>query len=338
MKTSLQKIIGVLALGVIAFALAFWLYKENTNVTPTVNNETGKTRLISVVATFYPLEELARLVGGERVTVRSIVPAGAEPHDYEPSQKDILAAYEADIFLLNGAGIDPWAEKIRPELERRGVKVIQMSELVSLLPAMYEDEEDQHEGEEINDAHSEEGESKESEFDPHYWLDPVWMEEEVRAITDALMARDSTNREGYIQRRDALLAELRNLDQEYQSGLIACRLDTVITSHNAFSYLSKRYGFTTVSISGISPEAEPSPRRLVELAQMIQVKGIRHIFFETLVSPKVSETLARETGAQTLVFNPLEGLTKAERAAGENYFTLMRQNLANLQTALQCQR
>lgn len=326
MKISLQKIIGVLALGVIAFALAFWLYKENTNVTPMVNNETGITSPISVVATFYPLEAFARLVGGERVTVRSIVPAGAEPHDYEPSQKDILAVYEAEIFLLNGAGIDPWAEKIRPELERRGVKVIKMSELVSLLPVTEEEEEHQQE------------ESEESEFDPHYWLDPVWMEETVRAIANALIARDSQSREEYIQRRDVTLTELRHLDQEYQNALTACRLDTVITSHNAFSYLGKRYGFTTVSISGISPETEPSPRRLVELAQMIQVKGIRHIFFETLVSPKVSETLARETGAQTLVFNPLEGLTDAERAAGENYFTLMRQNLANLQTALQCQK
>jgi len=314
----MQKIIGLLSLGVVAIVVAFLWNKDTLKQTV---KKTPEASEISVIATFYPLEELARSVGGERVTVRSIVPAGAEPHEYEPSTQDILSVYESDIFLLNGAGVDVWAEKIRPELEQRGVKVRQMSEIISLLSR----------------ASEEEAEEEESPYDPHFWLDPVYVEEEVKAIATTFVERDPAGEAEYFQRRDETLSKLSALDNDYRSGLKECRQNTIITSHNAFSYLAKRYGFATISISGISPEAEPSPRRMAELTQTIRDKKIKYVFFETLVSPKVSETLAREAGVQTLVFNPLEGLTDEERRTGENYFSIMKKNLDNLRTALECQ-
>ena len=283
---------------------------------------------ISVVATFYPLEDFARAVGGNRAEVTSIVPAGAEPHEYEPTPQDILKAYQADIVLLNGAGVDAWAEKIRPELEQRGIKVVQMSELMTLLPGAHEEEEEGAEAEE----------HEESPFDPHFWLDPKSVEKEVAAIRDAFVSRDPAGKAVYDRNSEAFLANLEGLDASYRMGLASCELHSVVTSHNAFSYMGQRYGFETIPLAGLSPESEPSSRRLAEVAQLVKEQGIKHVFFETLVNPKLAQTLATETGAEPLVFNPLEGLTDEERAAGENYLSIMKQNLENLKTALQCQK
>lgn len=272
---------------------------------------------ISIVATFYPLQDFAESVGGDAVRVRSIVPAGTEPHDYEPTPQDIVSIYQADIFLLNGAGIDAWAEKIRPELERRGVTVVQMSEVVALLSAK-----------------AREGETQ--VFDPHFWLDPVWVQKEAEALRDALILRDPSRADAYAENARRYIALLADLDREYREGLQRCELHTIVTSHQAFAYLAQRYGFEVISISGISLEAEVSPRALAEIAGTVRRLGLRYIFFETLVSPKIAETLAEEVGAQTLVFNPLEGLTDEERQAGKDYLSIMRENLNNLQTALQC--
>jgi zinc transport system substrate-binding protein len=133
------------------------------------------------------------------------------------------------------------------------------------------------------------------------------------------------------------LSKLQALDATYRSSLTACRLDTVVTSHNAFAYLAKRYNFTTLSVAGLSPEAEASSRHLAEIATLVKQKGIKHIFFETLVSPKVAETLAKEVGATTLVFNPIEGITDEERSAGMDYLAIMKSNLESLKIARQCQ-
>lgn len=282
----------------------------------------AEAKNLSVVATFYPLEDFARHVGGETVTVESIVPAGAEPHEYEPTPQDILRAYQADVFLLNGAGMDPWAEKIRPELEKRGITVVEMSEKTELLPG--EHEEEGHVGEE------------ESLYDPHFWLDPVAAGKEAEAIHDAFVARDPEHQEVYTRNADAFLQTLRTLDTEYRESLADCRLRTVVTTHDAFAYLAKRYGFETLPISGLSPEAEPTPGRLAELTVTVRKEGIKYIFFETLVSPKVAETLARETGAQTLVFDPIEGLSDEDRTSGADYVSVMRGNLDNLKRALEC--
>lgn len=322
----MQKIIAVLSLGIVVMiGLFFW--QQGIVKKEAVPSENG--RKLSVIATFYPLENFAAAVGGDAVTVESIVPAGVEPHEYEPTTQDILKAYQADVFLLNGAGVDAWAEKIRPELEARGVKVVQMSELMPLLPASPEAEEEHEEEEE---------EHQESQFDPHFWLDPIFAEKEVLAIKEALIARDAAAQAVYAEGSDAYIEDLRALDAAYRTELASCKLHSIVTSHNAFSYMGQRYGFETIALTGISPEVEPSSRRLAEIASLVKARGIKHIFFETLVSPKLAQTLAAEAGAEPLVFNPLEGLTDEERASGADYLSIMRQNLENLKIAMQCQK
>ena len=271
---------------------------------------------LSVVATFYPLAEFARAVGGDNVTVTSIVPAGAEPHEYEPTPQDILAAYQADVFLLNGAGIDPWAEKIRSDLEANGVTVIMMAEHVDLL------------------SPAETG----NRPDPHFWLDPLLAEREVSAIAEALALRDGAHREVYATHAQMYNKKLATMDSLYRKGLAKCALRTIVTTHAAFAYLAHEYGLTVLPLTGLSPEAEPTARTLTDIAVTIREQNIRYIFFESLVSPKVAEALAREVGAETLVFNPLEGLTTVEQAAGMDYFGVMMNNLDNLKTALLCRK
>jgi zinc transport system substrate-binding protein len=160
MLMNIREKIGLIVIAVVLGGLFWWSGQERSGNPPA---ESGTEKKLSVVATFYPLEEFARAVGGDTVSVTGIVPAGSEPHEYEPTPQDILSAYEADVFIINGAGLDPWAEKIRPELERRGVAVIQMSERMALLPGTHE-----------------EGEG--SPFDPHFWLDPVLARVMVAAI------------------------------------------------------------------------------------------------------------------------------------------------------------
>lgn len=312
-----KKIIAVIVAIAICIGIVFWQTTKEATPVPLMG---GSEKKISIVATFYPLQDFAESVGGDAVRVKSIVPAGAEPHDYEPTPQDIVSAYQADVFLLNGAGIDAWAEKIRPELERRGVTVVQMSEVVSLLPGTAETG------------------GAASTFDPHFWLDPIWAQQEAEALRNVLTLRDPARAEVYTRNTERYSTLLANLDTAYREGLQQCEFHTIVTSHNAFAYLAKRYGFETVSVSGISPEAEASPRVLTEIVETVRSLGLRYIFFETLVSPKVAETLAREVGAETLVFNPIEGLTEEERQTGKNYLSIMRENLNNLQIALQCQK
>jgi zinc transport system substrate-binding protein len=312
-----QKFFGALGI-VVVLLLALFLWQLGQNISPVRPIHEAEKKL-TIVTTFYPLQEFARSVGGERVTVSSIVPAGVEPHDYEPTPQDIVSAYQADVFLLNGAGMDGWAEKIRPELERRGVVVVQMSEVVQ--------------GVVSTAAVSDQG-----DVDPHFWLDPVLVRQEVEVIRDVLVARDPQSAALYQGNTARYMSALEDLDGRYREGLRQCTFDTIVTSHDAFGYLAKRYGFKVLPVSGISAEAEPSPRALADIAETMQSLGLRHIFFETLVSPKIAETLAAAVGAETLVLDPLEGLSEEKQKAGKNYLSVMAENLHNLETALVCQQ
>jgi zinc transport system substrate-binding protein len=274
---------------------------------------------IQVVASFYPLGEFARQVGGDSVSVSAIVPAGVEPHEYEPTPQDIASIYAADVFIANGAGLDAWATKIRPDLESKGVRVIVMSQVLGFDEGMSSVEYEEGGGE-----------------DPHFWLDPLLVEKEVATIKDVFISVDIKNQDVYTTNAEGYTQNIVALDQAYRDGLRLCENKTIITSHNAFHYLATKYGFESLSITGFSPESEPSTRQLADLVTLARQKNIQYIFFETLVSPRLAETLANEIGAQTLVFNPLEGLTADEMVQGKNYISVMRENLDNLRLAMDC--
>ncbi|HMR01619.1 MAG TPA: zinc ABC transporter substrate-binding protein [Candidatus Gracilibacteria bacterium] len=277
---------------------------------------------LTITASFYPLGEMARKVAGDHAEVITITPAGSDPHEYEPSPKDIAAINESDLFIFNGAGQDPWAEK----LELENTTIIHMTENFSLLEGGDHDDEENHDEDE-----------EEHEFDPHIWLDPTQAAKEAEIIAEKLMEVDPQNAAIYQANAEEYKQELMQLDAEYQQTLSACQKDSIITAHAAFGYMASRYGFNQIAIAGLSPEQEPSARKLAEIADLAEEEDIKYIFFETLTSPRISETLAQEVGAQTLLLDPVEGLTQEQMAAGENYVTVMRRNLKNLAIALECQ-
>ena len=265
---------------------------------------------ISVATSFYPLAYLAQQIGGSYVSVINITPAGVEPHDFEPTPRDINNIYKSQLFIFNGGGIDSWAEKIQPNLEAQGIKTINMlSEAKRQSPIL-------------------------ESTNPHLWLDPTIMSQEADMVTDLLIRIDSAHAQEYNSNREKLKKELAKLDTEYQLGLSNCQLREIITSHDAFGYLAVRYNFKIASILGISPEEEPSPKKIAEISALAKSKGVKYIFFETMVSPKLSETIASEIGAKTLVLDPIEGLPEQDSKDNQNYLTLMQQNLANLETAM----
>jgi zinc transport system substrate-binding protein len=251
----------------------------------------------SVVAAFYPLAFAASQIGGNSVDVKNLTPAGAEPHDLEVSPQDVAEVRDADLVLLLGRGFQPQLE----DAAGTGDNVVRLLDTPGL------------------DVHP--------NGDPHVWLDPVRYSKVVGKIGQVL-GRQAAARD--LERR------LADLDTEYWVGLSHCARKEIVTSHEAFGYLAERYGLEQVAITGLSPEAEPEPGKLQNVVDLVRARGVTTIYFETLVSPRIAETVARETGAKTAVLNPIEGLTEEEASKGEDYFSLMRQNLAALRTGLGC--
>jgi zinc transport system substrate-binding protein len=286
---------------------------------------------LKVAASFYPLAHFAGEVGGDLADVTNIMPPGAEPHEFEPTPRDIGKIYKADIFIFHGEGLDPWARKISADLEQKGILIRQMSDYFTFLKLT--DDEHHHENRMSDRA---EHAHEHGESDPHIWLDPILASREVEIIRDAFIQADPSHKEAYIKNSASYMSKLGELDRKYRRGLQSCASRDVIVTHDAFNYLAKRYDLQVYPIMGISPEEEPSPRKLVELSKMARAKKITHIFFETLVSPKLAETIAGETGAKTLVLNPLGGLTGEDIRKGKTYISVMEENLQNLRIALQC--
>ena len=280
---------------------------------------------ISVVASFYPIEYFATRIGGELLDVYNPVPPSAEPHDLELTPRSIERIQNARVFLYMGKGFQPAVDRALDTVKGPGLITKDVSEGIEFVPGAEE-----REGEEAK------AKPQGEVLDPHIWLDPVRAQIMVKNIADTLAEADPANAQTYLSSADTLKGDLQALDKEYKESLANCRRDEIITSHAAFTYLAARYGLEQVSIAGMSPEAEPSPARLQEIINFAREHDAKYIFFETLAEPKVSELVARETGAQTLVLNPIEGLTEEQAAQGSDYFSLMRDNLANLKIALDC--
>lgn len=276
--------------------------------------EPQPTDKLSVVTSFYPVYFFAKEIGGDRAEVKNTTPTGVEPHEYEPTPQDIASIERSDVLILNGEGFEPWSEDVLKNIGNNTAVVLAAEGLAT-------------------QRISEDGEDV---VDPHVWLSPKLAKRMVNAVADGYIKADPTNAEHYRENAKALNVKLDALDADYAKGLQSCAKKDIITSHAAFGYIASAYGLRQVAIAGISTEEEPSARQLAEVAEFARKNDVKYIFFETLVSPKLSRTIASEIGAETLVLNPLEGLSNEEIASDKDYFTEMRANLKNLQTALQC--
>jgi zinc transport system substrate-binding protein len=297
---------GIVVVGVIAGL--FWHGRAGTG-----NKVHGK---LHVAASFYPMAEFARHVGGSKVSVVTLVKPGVEPHDYDPSAKDIATIYKSDVLVYNGAGLEKWEGKLASDLGANNVSAVEASRGISLR---------------TSDG------SASAPTDPHVWMDPVIAQKEVANIRDAFIKADPKNRKAYEANAATYTAELQALDVDFQKGLQQCAQHTIVTSHQAFNYLANQYHLDVHAIAGLSPDDEPSPQALAQVADLVRAQHIRYIFFESLVSPKLSNTIAQETGAKAIAFNPLEGLSDSEILSGKNYISVQKDNLQSLRTVLDCQ-
>jgi zinc transport system substrate-binding protein len=292
---------------------------------------------VAVVASFYPLYEFARHVGGVHAEVTAMVPPGVEPHDWEPAPQDVARLEKARVYIYNGAGFEPWADKLLANLGGTRPMIVVATEGIDLLRADLPGHD--HDHGDLAAARSgrprASGKAAAGE-DPHVWLDPVLAQRQVESIRAALARVDPDRADSYAAGARAFSERLRALDEQYERGLSRCQRREIVVSHASFAYLARRYRLTQVPVMGLSPESEPSPARLAQIVRFARRHQVQFIFFETLVSPKLAETLAREVGARTLVLDPIEGLTKDDRTAGRGYVELMEENLKNLRTGLGC--
>jgi len=298
----MKKIIFIPILIIALFVLSFFVFRQSRSI--------GIDNKIQVTASFYPMYFFASLIGGDKISVINITPNGAEPHDYELTPQDIVKIQESKLLVLNGE-VETWANKIKENLKEKDTQILSAGE--NLTTGKIE-------------------ENSVMSIDPHVWLSPRLAKIESEKIEIALANIDPANSGYYKKNLSNLESELDKIDSNYKSGLANCQINSFVTSHAAFGYLSKDYGLNQVAIDGLSPDAEPSLQKLVQITNYAKANAVKYIFFESLVSPKLSQTIANEVGAKTLVLDPIEGVLNNK----DTYLTLMANNLQNLRVALQC--
>ncbi len=298
-----MKIITIVWIGIMVLSL---LGCSANQANPLTNNKS-----LAVAATFYPLYDLAKSIVGDYGTVYSLVPAGAEPHDFEPKPSDIQQLNRADALVILGTGFAPFEDTFTESIIGQ-VQVISAGKGVSQIKT-----------DPLEAA---------SRLDPHIWLSPKNAKIMAANIINGLSMIDFENANYYVENGNNLIEQLEKLDVEYKQGLTNCKKEVILSSHNSFSYLGRDYGFRTKSISGLEPETEPTPNQIKQLINLAKAENIKYILYEELVDPRVAEAIASETGASLLELSPVEGTTNP----ADTYITIMQKNLQKLKLALEC--
>lgn len=290
-----------------------------SNIAQKTNTTSGK---MSVVTTLFPQYDFAKAIGGDKVDVTLLLPPGVEAHAYEPKPSDITKINNANIFVYTGESMEPWAHDIIESADKK-VKVVDASVGIEMM----KEEGDEHEDE---DEHG---------VDPHIWLDFDNAKTMAENIAKALIEVDPQNADYYQNNLQAYQKKLSELDSAYKNTLSACKTKSIVYGgHYAFGYMAKRYGLEYVSAQGFSPDAEPSAKDMIALTEQLKKDNISYVFYEELTSPKIAETLARETNAKLLLLNGAHNLTKEDYDSGATFISLMENNLENLSLGLGCKQ
>ena len=287
-------------------------FAENVSINSTTSNSTNANHSrLKIVASFYPIYEFVKRVGGNNVNITTLIPIGVEPHNFEPTIQQIQNAESADLIIYNGAGLEKWIDKIDSKSK------VDASQGLNFLKG--------------NDSESA------GTYDPHVWLDPVLAEKEVENIRDALVKVDPANSQYYQSNANKFIAELNNLDNKIKTELTTCDKKDFIAFHNAFTYFANRYGLNQHSILGVTPEGEILPQRLQEIIQTARNLGLNIIYSEDLVDPRSAEVIAQEIpNGKVLILSPIEGINADEQKAGIGYLDKMNEDIDNLKIGLQC--
>ncbi len=305
--------ISAIILTILTASFLIYLLQTTNNQPPKV---VTKNPRLQIVTSFYPLYFFTTQIVQDKADVHNVTPAGAEPHDYEPTIKDITNIENSQLLIINGNKFEAWAENIINIIDGKTLTIINMGESLAKQNLI---------------------EKNIQTRDPHFWLSPKLAKHEIEIILQNLITIDPVNFQYYNDNSKLLLDKLSSLNNQFKIGLSNCQKKEIVTSHAAFGYLASDYGLNQTAISGLSPDEEPSPKKIAEIANFAKNKQIRYIFFESLISPKLADTIAKEIGAKTLLLNPIEGITEEDIKNGKTYFTEMQNNLINLKIALQCQ-
>jgi len=283
----------------------------------------------SVMTTIFPLTDFAQAVGGDRVKITQLLPPGAEAHTWEPKPSDIVKLSRADVFLYVGSEMEPWVSGILKTIENPKLVIIEASQGLPLLSADQTDA--------GGEKHHHSNVSTHGRFDPHIWLNFDYDQKIVDKITAGLSKRDPEGILYYRRNAEAYKAKLRDIDLRYRKELGGCSSKEIILgSHAAFAYLAQQYGLAQIPLYGISPNAEPTPKKMAEVITAAKRYQTKAIYYEELVSDKLARTIAQETGAKTLVLSAGENLTQKQIEAKVSFLALMEQNLENLKYGLAC--
>jgi zinc transport system substrate-binding protein len=291
----------------ILFSTVQNLYAQNPVSNSTLQLEINSK--LKVVSSFFPIDQFVGKVGGEAIERMLLIPKGVEPHDYEPTIKDIQRVDSADVLVYNGLGFENWIGKMSNP---------QKIDASKGLNASYLDE-------------------RNMTFDPHVWLDPLLAKKQVENVRDGLIMIDPNHKDIYVNNSNNFLNELDNLDEKIRTDLESCKKKDFITFHNSFSYFAKQYGLNQHSISNTDPESEVTPARLTEIINIAKTLGLQVIYSEELVDPRQATVIAQEVpDGKVLVLSPIEGLSENEQKAGLGYIDKMNDNINNLMVGLQC--
>ncbi len=287
------------------------------------------SRGLTVVTAMYPVEYLVSRVAGEHADVVNLAETGADPHDLELTPRDVAALQQSDLVVF-AAGMQPAVDDaVATQAADHSLDLSPAADLLTL-EAEGHDGQGTHDDAEDggSDAHGHGG------LDLHFWLDPVRYGAAGSAVAEELATRDPAHAASYRANAATLLTELTALDADYEEGLADCTSRDLVTTHAAFGYLAHRYDLHQIAITGLTPESEPSPARMAAVMAEVRDLGVSTVFSEVLLGPALADTVARETGAQVLVLDPVEGIT--DQSAGADYLAVMRANLATLRTGLGC--
>ena len=418
-NSSIAIVAGVaIAIAVIGSVLAFSGISNDATPLP-VPVDVPQEEKLTVMTSFYPYHEFTKNVAGDFADVKQFMPSGVEAHDWEPRAQEIQSLKDADVFVYNGLGMEPYIENIIESGEFDNVLFVKASDddhddshaeefheeialvieefeeghmtesqsIEAIEEILHEHEGDGHEhgtgmieeiehvlheiedghiegsegleeihhlvsGEDVHDEHAKEDEHDDHdeheegghgehdhdyEFDPHIWLDPILVKQQVNVIRDGLIQADPQNKEHYEENARIYNNKMDALDMKIGSALSSCQKDTIVPFHNAFIYLGERYDIHIMALSGMTPDSEASAAEIAEFVDFVKDNDIKVIFSEELVDPRLAEVIADEAGAEVLLFSPLEALTLDEVGKNVSYIDKMEDNLDSLKVALECQ-
>lgn len=284
---------------------------------------------LQVVTTLFPTYDFARTIGGDKAQVTMLLPPGVEPHTFEPRPEDMLKISRAGLFIYTSPAMEPWAAKVIKGIDSGTLRIVEAGQRASYHSAASPDDDHHPAGEE--NSHDHKG------LDPHIWLDFDNAFLIVDAILEGFVKADAGNADLYRRNAESLKKRLSALDERYRKMLTNCGTRTLLHGgHYTFGYMARRYHLDYHALSGVSSDSEPSAARMVALVKEIRSSGATHLFAEELLSPRLTETLAREAGVGVLMLHGAHNLAREELDKGVSFFDLMERNLERLQKGLAC--